>query len=114
MTDDKLSHVNEKGEAHMVDISQKAVTDRQASASGVLHVKPATILALKSGETPKGDVLATARIAAIQAVKNTSQLIPMCHPLPVSGATCDLDVSEDQIRATVTVKTTGRTGVEME
>lgn len=109
-----LSHIDAGGNAHMVDITDKSVTNRVAVATGRICARPGTITLLKEGKTPKGDVLAAARIAAIQAVKKTSELIPLCHPLPVSGVSCDLSVETACIDVSVRVKTTGRTGVEME
>ncbi|MEO0411265.1 MAG: cyclic pyranopterin monophosphate synthase MoaC [Pseudomonadota bacterium] len=114
MSNDRLSHLDDAGAAHMVDISGKTQTDREAVAVGTITTDPQTIAILRAGKTPKGDVIATARIAAIQAVKKTSELIPLCHPLPVTGVTCDFAVKESEIDVRVKVKTTGQTGVEME
>lgn len=112
--DGRLTHIDSAGAAHMVDISAKQATDRVAVAAGSIATDPKTIAILKAGKTPKGDVVATARIAAIQAVKKTSELIPLCHTLPVTGVTCDFEVKDSQIDVRVQVKTTGQTGVEME
>ena len=112
----RLSHIGDKGEARMVDVSDKPATARTAVAEGFIAMAPATLALLESGETPKGDVIATARIAGIMAAKRTSELIPLCHPLALSKV--ELDITADAkvpgctVRATVEV--TGPTGVEME
>ena len=109
-----LTHVDESGAARMVDVSGKDVTDRVATASGRVLVS-ATVIGLLRGEgVPKGDALAVARIAGIMGAKQTPALIPLCHPLSVSGVTVDLAVSEDAVEISATVRTTDRTGVEME
>ncbi len=112
----RLSHVNEAGEAHMVDVSDKPVTARTAIAEGFVAMKPETLALLKRGDAPKGDVLATARIAGIMAAKRTHELIPLCHPLALAKVTVDLETNSGPpgIRVVAEVKTTGRTGVEME
>lgn len=112
----RLSHVNEAGEAHMVDVSDKPVTARTAIAEGFISMKPETLAMLKSGDAPKGDVLATARIAGIMAAKRTHELIPLCHPLALARVTVDLATNGEPpgVRVVAAVKTTGRTGVEME
>ncbi|MCP4779665.1 MAG: cyclic pyranopterin monophosphate synthase MoaC [Hyphomicrobium sp.] len=112
----RLSHVNEAGEAHMVDVSDKPVTARTAIAEGFVAMKPETLALLKRGDAPKGDVLATARIAGIMAAKRTHELIPLCHPLALAKATVDLETNSGPpgVRVVAEVKTTGRTGVEME
>ena len=112
----RLSHVNEAGEAHMVDVSDKPVTTRTAIAEGFVAMKPETLALLKRGDAPKGDVLATARIAGIMAAKRTHELIPLCHPLALAKVTVDLEANSGPpgIRVVAEVKTTGRTGVEME
>ncbi|MEE8297688.1 MAG: cyclic pyranopterin monophosphate synthase MoaC [Hyphomicrobium sp.] len=112
----RLSHVNEAGEAHMVDVSDKPVTARTAIAEGFVAMKPETLALLKRGDAPKGDVLATARIAGIMAAKRTHELIPLCHPLALAKVTVDLEANSGPpgIRVVAEVKTTGRTGVEME
>lgn len=118
---DKLSHLNEAGEARMVDVSAKAVTTRLATACATIRMKPETHVKIIAGDTPKSDVLGTARIAAIMAVKKTSDAIPMCHPLAISGVDVAFDTGIEAdatgragIMVTVTVKITGKTGVEME
>lgn len=112
----RLSHVNEAGEAHMVDVSDKPVTARTAIAEGFVAMKPETLALLKRGDAPKGDVLATARIAGIMAAKRTHDLIPLCHPLALAKVTVDLEANSRPpgVRVVAEVKTTGRTGVEME
>ena len=110
-----LSHVDERGAARMVDVSGKAITVREAVAEGHVHMQPETLALIQEGGLPKGDVLAVARVAGIQGAKRTSDLIPMCHPLPIWGVTIDLaPIGDDQLRITATVRTEGRTGVEME
>ncbi|MEE8252892.1 MAG: cyclic pyranopterin monophosphate synthase MoaC [Hyphomicrobium sp.] len=115
-TSSRLSHVNEAGEAHMVDVSDKPVTARTAIAEGFVAMKPETLALLKRGDAPKGDVLATARIAGIMAAKRTHELIPLCHPVALAKVTVDLETNSGPpgIRVVAEVKTTGRTGVEME
>ena len=112
----RLSHVNEDGEAHMVDVSDKPETSRTAIAEGFICMKPETLALLKRADTPKGDVLATARIAGIMAAKRTHELIPLCHPLALAKVTVDLATSNEPpgVRVVAEVKTMGRTGVEME
>lgn len=112
----KLSHLNEKGEAHMVDVSAKDATHRTASAEGFVAMHADTAALIESGTAPKGDVLATARIAGIMAAKRTHELIPLCHPLSLSKVSVDLETSTvpSGVRVTAQVKTTGQTGVEME
>lgn len=112
----KLSHLNARGEAHMVDVSDKDITERTAVAKGFVSMAADTLALIESGEAKKGDVLATARIAGIMAAKKTSDLIPLCHPLPVQKVSVDFQPSQNPsgIRVTATVKVTGKTGVEME
>jgi cyclic pyranopterin phosphate synthase len=112
----KLSHLNEKGEARMVDVGGKAVTERTARAEGFVAMAPATLALIETGTARKGDVLATARIAGIMAAKKTHELIPLCHPLAISKATVDFATSHDPtgLRVTAEVKVAGQTGVEME
>ncbi|MEM9434089.1 MAG: cyclic pyranopterin monophosphate synthase MoaC [Pseudomonadota bacterium] len=112
----KLSHLDDHGHAHMVDVSQKDVTSRVAVATGCVVMQPSTLALAVEGRAKKGDVLGVARVAGIMGAKRTAELIPLCHPLPVTNVTVDLTPDDDlpgiQIRATV--KTTGQTGVEME
>jgi cyclic pyranopterin phosphate synthase len=112
----RLSHLNEKGEARMVDVSAKEVTARTARAEGFVSMAPATLDLILSGNAPKGDVLAAARIAGIMAAKRTHELIPLCHPLPLSEVTVEFEPSRDPpgVRVEATVKVDGKTGVEME
>lgn len=111
-----LTHLNARGEAHMVDITDKVVTAREARAEAWVIMQPATLSAILDGNVPKGDVLATARIAGIQAAKNCSQLIPLCHPLQLSGITVDFEAEAGlgRLRIETRCKLSGRTGVEME
>jgi len=111
---DRLTHVDETGAARMVDVSEKAVTTRTATASGRVLVSPEVIELLRGEGVPKGDALAVARIAGIMGAKKTPDLIPLCHPLAVSGVKVELSVADDAVEITATVKTTDRTGVEME
>lgn len=110
----ELTHVGADGSAHMVDVSGKAVTSRIATAQAVLRTRPDVITLLVAGELPKGEALAVARVAGILAAKQTSSLIPLCHPLPIDGVTIDFVTDGDTVRIVAMVKTTGRTGVEME
>jgi len=107
----KLTHLNESGEAHMVDVSAKANTDRIAVAESNVVVNPELMDALSSGTIPKGDVLATARIAGIQAAKKCSDLIPLCHPLPLNKVSIDIELLESSVSIQATCKTSGKTGV---
>lgn len=110
-----LTHLNEKGEAHIVDIGNKAVTRRRAVAQAVLSGQAETIAVILAGGLKKGDALAVARIAGIMAAKKTSELIPLCHPIPLSKVSVDISgASETSIRIVATAETTGQTGVEME
>jgi cyclic pyranopterin phosphate synthase len=109
-----LTHVDAKGAARMVDVGEKATTDRRATARGKLLLSRATVDLVREGRTPKGDVLAAARIAGIMAAKRTSVLIPLCHPLPISHATVELTLEGDGIAIEATVGTSAQTGVEME
>ncbi len=109
-----LTHVRADGSAHMVDISAKDVTAREASAAGRVLLSPQAVTALRSGGVPKGDALAVARIAGIQAVKRTPELIPLAHPIAVHGVSVDVDVADDAVQIRATVRTADRTGIEME
>jgi cyclic pyranopterin monophosphate synthase len=111
-----LTHFNAQGQAHIVDISAKPATHRIARASGTIAMLPTTLSMVASGTAHKGDVLGVARIAAIQASKRTAELIPLCHPLPVTRVEVwfDLDTALSQIHCTAQVETVGPTGVEME
>jgi cyclic pyranopterin phosphate synthase len=113
---DKLSHVDEKGRARMVDVTAKKTTVREAVAAGKVQMRPSTLALIQSGGMPKGDVLAVARIAGILAAKKTSDLIPLCHPLPLTGVEIQFvtQAGAGEIAITATVKNVGQTGVEME
>jgi cyclic pyranopterin monophosphate synthase len=112
----RLSHLNDKGEARMVDVSGKEITTRTARAEGFVAMAPATLELILSGQAPKGDVLATARIAGIMAAKRTHELIPLCHPLPVTEVTVVFEPSRDPpgLKVAATAKVDAKTGVEME
>ena len=112
----KLSHFDEAGQAHMVDVSEKEVTSRIAVAEGHITMTAATLALVTEGRAAKGDVLGVARLAGIMGAKKTADLIPLCHPLPITKVTVDLtpDPTLPGVRITATVKTTGQTGVEME
>ncbi len=116
MTARRLSHLNEAGEAHMVDVSDKAVTGRSATAEGFVALAPETLDLILRGGAPKGDVLSTARIAGIMAAKRTHELIPLCHPLALTQVTVDFMPSRTPagIRVEATAKVEAKTGVEME
>ena len=111
---DKFSHINEKGEANMVDIGSKPDQERVAKASGKIFLNLKTLELIKSNSIEKGDIFAVARIAGIQAAKNTFSLIPLCHQLQLTKVTVDFLVENDGIRTEATAKCTGKTGVEME
>ena len=111
-----LTHFDAQGQAHMVDVSAKDVTHRVARASGVIRMQPATLALIAGGQAKKGDVIGVARIAAIQGAKRTADLVPLCHPLPITRVAIDfeLDAARCEVRCTAQVETLGRTGVEME
>jgi cyclic pyranopterin phosphate synthase len=111
---EKLSHINERGEAHMVDVSDRDLTTRTARASGKVLLSREVLAQIADGTTPKGDVLATARIAGIMGAKKTPELIPLCHPLSISSVKVELTVESDGVAISATVKIADRTGVEME
>ncbi len=113
---DKLTHFDQQGQAHMVDVGDKASTRRIAIAIGHISMLPSTLSLIQSGNAKKGDVLGIARIATIQASKKTADLIPLCHPIGLSKVAVDFDINEkeNRISCTVTAETTGQTGVEME
>ncbi len=110
----RLSHLNKSGDAKMVNVAHKPDQLRRAVAEGFVRCAAATIKILKDQAMPKGDVFSVARIAAIQAAKNTSSLIPLCHPLPIHGIEVDLKLERDGVRIRAAVETIGKTGVEME
>ncbi|MBN8491343.1 MAG: cyclic pyranopterin monophosphate synthase MoaC [Burkholderiales bacterium] len=111
-----LTHFDAQGQAHMVDVAAKDVTHRVARASGVIRMLPATLALIASGSAKKGDVLGIARIAAIQGAKRTADLVPLCHPLPITRVAVEFEVEAEAswVRCTAQVETLGRTGVEME
>ncbi|HEV2567120.1 cyclic pyranopterin monophosphate synthase MoaC [Sphingomonas sp.] len=110
----ELTHLDETGAAHMVDVSGKPVTAREAVATGRIRMSADALEAIRSGSVKKGDALAVARVAGIMAAKRTSDLIPLCHPLPITRAAVDFAFEADAIAATATVSVRGQTGVEME
>lgn len=116
MADSKLTHIDQAGEAHMVDVGDKAETARSATAEGFVRMLPETLALIREGNAKKGDVIGTARLAGIMAAKKTSDLIPLCHPLMLTKVS--VDISEDNslpgLRVTATAKLIGKTGVEME
>ncbi len=116
MTDDQLNHFNQRGEAHMVDVGDKDVTQRIAVAEGFIRMQAETIERILQGAHKKGDVLAVARVAGVMASKRTADLIPLCHPLQLSHVDIQLNVDEKEqfVHCVVEVKTSGKTGVEME
>ena len=111
---DRLTHVDDAGAARMVDVSGKDVTAREAVAAGRVLVSAEVVSLLRGDGVPKGDTLAVARLAGIMGAKQTPQLIPLCHPLAISGVTVDLSVADDAVEIEARVRTTDRTGVEME
>ena len=113
---DKLSHVDTQGHARMVDVGDKAVTAREAIATGTVRMQPETLQLITTGQIPKGDVLAVARVAGIMAAKKTSELIPLCHPLPITSVKIEFTPHEDTgyLDIQARVKVEGKTGVEME
>lgn len=113
MTDD-LTHINSRGEAHMVDVGEKQVTRRKAIAEGVIEMQSATLDRIRDASHKKGDVLAVARIAGIQAAKRTSELIPLCHAIPISHLDIEFELQQAAVKCISTVTTDAKTGVEME
>ena len=116
MSGELLTHLDEDGRARMVDVGAKPTTDRVASARAIVRMTPATAAAVMAGDAPKGDVIGTARLAAIQAAKRTDEWIPLCHSLPLDGIDVDVDVDPDAgtVSVTTTARVHARTGVEME
>ncbi|QLC24360.1 cyclic pyranopterin monophosphate synthase MoaC [Parasphingopyxis algicola] len=110
----ELTHIDESGAARMVDVSDKAETMREATATGRITMSREAATAIREGNVKKGDVLGAARIAGIMAAKRTSDLIPLCHPLPLTGVTLDLEPDDSGVTVTATVRTSNKTGVEME
>ena len=116
MTEDKLNHFNQRGEAHMVDVGDKAVTQRTAVAEGKINMQAETLQRILQGEHKKGDVLGVARVAGVMAAKKTAELVPLCHPLQLTHVDIQLNIEEKEqyVHCVVEVKTAGQTGVEME
>jgi cyclic pyranopterin monophosphate synthase len=114
MTEPRLTHLRDDGSAHMVDVTDKAVTRRTASAQAVLVTRPDVVAAIADGSLPKGEAIGTARIAGIMAAKQTSALIPLCHPLPLTKLDVDITPEGDRVLVVATATTKGVTGVEME
>ncbi|GAA4852212.1 cyclic pyranopterin monophosphate synthase MoaC [Saccharopolyspora rosea] len=114
MAQDELTHVDAAGAARMVDVSAKQATARTAVASGIVRTTAEVVALLRRDGLPKGDALATARIAGIMAAKRTPDLVPLCHPIALSGVVVDLELGDSEVRITATARTTDRTGVEME
>ena len=114
VTGHELTHVDERGAARMVDVSAKDITVRSATASGFLSTTPEVIGLLRGEGVPKGDALAVARVAGIQAAKRTPNLVPLCHPIAIHGVTVDLEATDGGVSIVATVRTADRTGVEME
>ena len=110
----RLTHLDADGAAHMVDVGDKAVTQRRAVATGRIAIAPDALAAIRDGAAKKGDVLAVARVAGIMAAKKTADLIPLCHPLPLTRVTLELTLDDAGITATALTATDGKTGVEME
>ncbi|OZA92238.1 MAG: cyclic pyranopterin monophosphate synthase MoaC [Erythrobacter sp. 34-65-8] len=110
----RLTHLDESGAAHMVDVGGKAETQRMARAGGVIRMSEGALAAIRAGDAPKGDVLGTARIAGIMAAKKTAELIPLCHPLALTSVEVTFDYVEGGVAVTATASLTGKTGVEME
>ncbi|WP_251342893.1 cyclic pyranopterin monophosphate synthase MoaC [Haloplanus halophilus] len=111
---DDLTHTDESGSVQMVDVGDKPDTARRAVAEGTIHLQPSTVDAIRENDVEKGDVLATARVGTVQAVKHTWETIPMCHQIPITNVETDFEVGEDRVDLAVAVETTGKTGCEME
>ncbi|CAI49964.1 probable cyclic pyranopterin monophosphate synthase accessory protein [Natronomonas pharaonis DSM 2160] len=115
MSDDsELTHVTDDGDAQMVDVGEKPDTARRAVARGEITLQPSTVAAIETNDVEKGDVLAVARVGAIQAVKHTWETVPMCHQIPITNVDTEFSTSETAVELTVAVETTGKTGCEME
>jgi cyclic pyranopterin phosphate synthase len=110
----ELTHVDDEGDVQMVDVGSKPDTARRAVAEGVIHLRESTVEAVRANDVAKGDVLATARVGAVQAVKHTWETIPMCHQIPITNVDTEFDLEGDRVSLTVAVETTGKTGCEME
>lgn len=116
MSETRLTHIDETGQAHMVDVGGKPDSERTAIAGGEVHLKKETLDLIRQGQLKKGDVLSVARIAGIMGAKRTSELVPLCHPIPLTQVGVDLELSDDLpgVKITATARTIGKTGVEME
>jgi cyclic pyranopterin phosphate synthase len=114
MSEEELTHTDEDGRAEMVDVGSKVDSKRRAVARGRIRLQPSTVEAVRENDVEKGEVLATARVGAIQAVKHTWETVPMCHQIPITNVDTTFEYAEDAIELTVTVETTGKTGCEME
>jgi len=114
MSDRELTHLDSEGRARMVDVGDKDATERRATASGQLRMRPGTRERVLTGDVPKGNVVEVARVAGIQAAKRTAELIPLCHPLPLSHVDVEVEANDEGLRVTATAACTGSTGVEME
>jgi len=114
LTTDKLTHLDDEGHARMVDVTDKAVAIRQATATASVRMAASTIALLRDGQLPKGDALAVARVAGIMAAKRTHELIPLCHPVAIHGVEVELLITDTSVDITARVRTADRTGVEME
>ena len=114
MSEQRLTHLNEEGEVHMVDVGAKEETDRVAVAEGFVDMSPGLAERFFAGDLPKGDAAAVARVAGIAGAKRTAELVPLCHPIPLTGVEVRLEPAGHGVRITATVSTVGRTGVEME
>ncbi len=114
MEENKLTHFNENGRSRMVDVSEKADTEREAVAKGSIIMKPETVQLIKEGKMKKGDVLAVAQVGGIMGAKKTSDIIPMCHNIFLTGCNIEFEIKENEIITEATSKTYGKTGVEME
>ena len=112
--DSELTHTDESGDVRMVDVGDKPDTARRAVACGEIHLQASTVAAVRENDVAKGDVLATARVGAVQAVKHTWETVPMCHQIPITNVETDFDLGTDRIALAVAVETTGKTGCEME
>ena len=113
-TEKAFTHLDDRGQAHMVNVADRDITVRTALASGLVKLSPSVVALLREGGIPKGDVLATARVAAILGAKRTSDLIPLCHPIAIHGVEVELEIMDAGVAIRVEVKTVDRTGVEME
>ena len=112
--DSELTHTDENGDVRMVDVGDKPDTARRAVARGEIRLQASTVAAVRENDVAKGDVLATARVGAVQAVKHTWETVPMCHQIPITNVETDFDLGTDRIALAVAVETTGKTGCEME